>query len=144
MVFTQGRGFVVGKSFGWSRQSLPSHDLTELNSRLFRDRNLNVAAVLLIVSAVPWLVPWHWRSAVVGIATVVTALSLYLRPTAARLLLPVLVGVSFVIFFIAGLHRDGIDIGDRPYVGMQLLTPLSIIALVLFRRSRHYSTPTQD
>lgn len=81
---------------------------------------------------------------VVGFATFVTALSLYVRPSFARLLLPVLVGVSFVIFFIAGLHREGIDIGDRPYVGMQLLTPLSIIALVLFFRSRRNSTPPQD
>lgn len=65
-------------------------------------------------------------------------------PSAARLLLPVLVGVSFVIFFIAGLNRDGIDIVDRPYIGMQLLTPFSIIAFVLFLRSRRGSAPPQD
>jgi hypothetical protein len=55
-------------------------DLTALASRLFRDQRINVAAILLLIAAVPWLLAWHWRPMIVGIATMVTAFSLVLLP----------------------------------------------------------------
>ncbi|GAB5517718.1 hypothetical protein [Rhodopirellula baltica] len=97
---------------------------------MFSDRRIVISAVLLVVAAIPWLLPLDWRPMLIGAFTLATAISLFLRPTFARIALPVLCGVSVIIFFVAGLNREGIDIGGRAYVGMQLLTPFSIIALV--------------
>ena len=103
---------------------------------MFSDRRIVISAVLLTVAAIPWLLALDWRPMLIGVFTLITATTLFLKLDFARLALPVLCGVSVVIFFIAGLNREGIDIGGRAYIAMQLLTPFSIIALVLFRRSQ--------
>ena len=58
----------------------------------------------------------------------------------AHLLLVATAGIAFVVFFIAGLHREGIEVGGHPYVGMQLLTPFSIIALILMSTRQQGTT----
>jgi hypothetical protein len=96
-----------------------------------------ISALLLIVGSGPWLLTLSWRPLLVGVLAVTAAICLFVLPRAGRVLLVATVGISSIMFVIAGLHREGIDIGDRPYIGMQLLTPFSIVALLLtFRRSR--------
>ena len=114
----------------------PLADLSYPEINMFSDRRIVISAVLLTVAAIPWLLALDWRPMLIGVFALVTAIALFLKPDFARLALPVLCGVSVVIFFIAGLNREGIDIGGRAYMGMQLLTPFSIIAMILFRRSQ--------
>ena len=97
-------------------------------------RRQTIGASLLLAAAVPWLITMHWRPMLIGGVAVLAAVLMIIRPRFARLPLLGLCGVSFVTFLVAGLNREGIDIGGRPYVGMQLLTPFSFIAIALNER----------
>ncbi|PHS03249.1 MAG: hypothetical protein COA78_18750 [Blastopirellula sp.] len=91
-----------------------------------------IAAVLLAIAAVPWLLTFDWRPMLIGVLAAVASVSIVFRPGLARLAVPVVCGVSWVIFFIAGLHREGIDIAGHSYIAMQLLTPFSTLSLILY------------
>lgn len=97
-------------------------------------RRQTIGASLLLIAAIPWLTSMHWRPMLIGGVALLAAMLIAVRPRFARLPLLGLCGVSFVTFVIAGLNREGIDIGGHPYIGMQLLTPFSVIALVLNER----------
>ncbi len=100
-----------------------------------------IAATLMVIASLPWLLTFNWRPMVIGVLALTTSATLLCCPRIARLLLPVVAGVAWVIFFIAGLHRDGIEIGGRDYVGMQLLTPFSIISLLLAQTTPSSANP---